>query len=261
MSIEARHARFENREVVVTGGASGIGLAIVRGFLAEGAHVYIVDRDESAWLAAKADLPDRADDGEFLCCDVSNFDSVREAIARIPGGLDVLVNNAGVSHVGNLGNTSEQDFDRLYQVNVKGLFNTSRACIEKMITAGGGAIVNMASVAALVGIPDRFAYSMTKGAVVAMTRSIACDYLRYGIRCNAISPARVHTPFVDQFLAKAYPGREKEMFDTLAATQPIGRMGKPGEVAALALYLCSAEAAFITGSDFPIDGGFTGVKV
>ncbi|MBP7620382.1 MAG: SDR family oxidoreductase, partial [Gemmatimonadales bacterium] len=158
--------------------------------------------------------------------------------------------------IGNLANTPEQDFDRLFRVNVKGSYLCMQAVIDGMQAAGEGAIVNIASVAATVGIADRFAYSMTKGAVVSMTLSVAKDYAKHGVRCNAISPARVHTPFVDGFLAKTYPGREAEMFAKLAATQPIGRMGRPEEVADLALFLCSDEASFITGSDYPLDGGF-----
>jgi len=166
------------------------------------------------------------------------------------------LNCAGVAHVGNLEKTAEADIDKLFQVNVKGVYNTMWACIPQMKARNSGVILNMASVAALVGIPDRFAYSMTKGAVIAMTQSVARDYISYGIRCNSISPARVHTPFVDGFLAKNYPGQEKEMFEKLSKTQPIGRMAEPDEIAKLALYLCSDEASFITGTDYPIDGGF-----
>ena len=161
----------------------------------------------------------------------------------------------GVAHVGTVESTSDEDFDRLISINVKGMFHVTRAAIPYM-KDNGGSIVNMASIASTVGIPDRFAYSMTKGAVVGMTLSIAKDYLKHNIRCNCISPARVHTPFVDGFIAKNYPGREEEMFKKLSATQPIGRMGTPDEIAALALYLCSDEASFITGCDYPIDGGF-----
>jgi NAD(P)-dependent dehydrogenase (short-subunit alcohol dehydrogenase family) len=170
--------------------------------------------------------------------------------------VHILVNNAGVAHVGNVENTREEDFDKVFRVNVKGFYNCMLPVIEHMKEQGGGAILNMASVAAWSGVADRFAYSMSKGAVVAMTYSVARDYLRFNIRCNSISPARVHTPFVDGYLQQNYPGREKEMFDKLSQTQPIGRMGQPDEVAALALFLCSDEAGFITGSDYPIDGGF-----
>jgi len=252
---------FKGKQVLVTGGASGIGLAIVHAFLRRAAMVYVLDLDESKWLGVSSQLDQCSGKALFRQCDVSKYSEVQAIVAGIAGKLHVLINNAGVSHVGKLGETSEEDFDRLYRVNVKGMFNTSQACLEKLRLSGSGVIVNMSSVAAQIGIPDRLAYSMSKGAVLAMTRSIARDYLEWGIRCNAISPARVHTPFVDEFLAKAYPGNEKEMFEKLAASQPIGRMGKPEEVAELAVYLCSDAAAFITGADFSIDGGFTGLKM
>ena len=169
--------------------------------------------------------------------------------------IDIVVNNAGIAHIGNLENTLETDFNRLFSVNVKGMYHVMQLSVPFM-KKNGGVILNMASVASSVGIPDRFAYSMTKGAVVGMTLSVAKDYLSHHIRCNCISPARVHTPFVDGFLAKNYPGKEAEMFEKLSKTQPIGRMAEPAEIAYLALYLCSDEASFITGCDYPIDGGF-----
>ena len=169
--------------------------------------------------------------------------------------IDILINNAGIAHVGNIEKTTEEDLDRIYNVNVKGPYNCMYALIPKMKT-NGGVIINMASIASNVGINDRFAYSMSKGAILTMTYSIAKDYIKDGIRCNCISPARIHTPVVDGFIKANYPGQEEEMFKNLSATQPIGRMGKPQEVADLALYLCSDEASFITGTDFPIDGGF-----
>ncbi|MCL4155981.1 UNVERIFIED_CONTAM: hypothetical protein GTU68_014407, partial [Idotea baltica] len=180
--------------------------------------------------------------------------SVIDAIAN-SGGIDILVNNAGVAHVGNLEGTSEADLDRIYAVNIKGVYNGMFACIPHMKDKGG-VILNLASVASSVGIADRFAYSMSKGAVLTMTLSVAKDYVSHNIRCNSISPGRVHTPFVDGFIAKNYPGKEEEMFEKLSATQPIGRMGQPQEIADLALFLCSDQAAFITGTDYPIDGGF-----
>ena len=172
------------------------------------------------------------------------------------GRIDILVNSAGISHIGRLDNTSEEDFDRIFKVNVKGVYNAMAAVIQQMKNQGGGVILNLASVAGSLGISDRFAYSMSKGALLSMTLSVAKDYIKDNIRCNCISPARVHTAFVDGFLSKNYPGQEKEMFEKLSKTQPIGRMGKPDEIAALALYLCSDEAAFVTGTDYPIDGGY-----
>ncbi|WP_116126914.1 SDR family NAD(P)-dependent oxidoreductase [Lewinella sp. IMCC34183] len=228
---------------VVTGGSSGIGRSIVGALRTQGARVYLLDT--------------RGDDEDLRRCDVTDQAAVREAIDGIAAGsgLDVLVNNAGIGFVGSLENTAEADLDRLYAVNVKGVYNCALAAVPHL-KQRGGVIINMASVAGTVGIADRFAYSMTKGAVLSMTYSIAKDYLTAGIRCNSISPARVHTPFVDRYLADNYPGREKEMYATLAATQPIGRMGRPEEVGQLVAYLCSDAAGFITGTDFPIDGGF-----
>jgi 2-keto-3-deoxy-L-fuconate dehydrogenase len=191
-------------------------------------------------------------------CDVARAEAVGETFDRVAqtmDGLHILVNNAGVAHVGTVESTSEADFDRVLQVNVKGAFLCARAAIKHFLGRGGGVILNMSSIAAILGVPDRFAYSMSKGAVHTMTYSIAVDYMKKNIRCNAICPARIHTPFVDGFVAKNYPGQEAEMYRKLSEYQPIGRMGKPEEVAALALYLCSDEASFITGAAFPIDGG------
>jgi NAD(P)-dependent dehydrogenase (short-subunit alcohol dehydrogenase family) len=195
-------------------------------------------------------------------CDVSDPASVDAAFSRIvarQGRIHILVNNAGIAHVGTVETTTPDDMDRLYRVNVLGVYLCARAIVPMMLRQGGGVILNMCSVAALVGIVDRFAYSMTKGAVLTMTRSIAADYVKRAIRCNCICPGRVHTPFVDGYLAKNYPGREQEMMQVLSAYQPIGRMGRPDEIAQLALYLCSDEASFITGAAYPIDGGVTAV--
>jgi 2-keto-3-deoxy-L-fuconate dehydrogenase len=186
---------------------------------------------------------------------VADQEAVLGVFAQI-GKVDILVNNAGIAHVGSLLNTGEADLDRIYNVNVKGAYNCLFAAVPGMKQHGGGVILNMASIAAHVGITDRFAYSMSKGAIFAMTLSVARDYMADNIRCNSISPARVHTPFVDGFIAKNYAGKEAEIFEKLSKSQPIGRMGKPDEIASLALYLCSDEAGFITGTDYPIDGGF-----
>ncbi len=245
------------RTAIVTGGGSGIGRAIAMTLAENGAHSIIMDRNLEGAQEVVKEIRDGGGTAEAHRCDVSNHESVNgvfnEALRGQP--LDILINNAGIAHVGSVLDTSAEDFDRIYQVNIKGVFNTLKVSIEAM-KENGGAIVNLSSVAAHVGISDRFAYSTSKGAVHAMTLSVAKDCLEFGIRCNSISPGRVHTPFVDGFLAKAYPGKEKEMFDNLSKTQPIGRMGKPEEMGNLVLYLCSDEAAFITGSDFAIDGGF-----
>ncbi len=245
--------------VVVTGGASGIGLAITELFASKGHQVIVFDYNSTNGEAVKNRLLKAGQSIQFIPCDVSDINSVAQAFEHIPH-LDVLVNNAGVSHIGNIETTEEADFDRLFQINVKGVYTCSKYAIEKLKANGGGTIINMCSVAATIGLQDRFAYSMTKGAVLSMTLSIARDYVADQIRCNCISPGRVHTPFVDGFLAKNYPGKEAEMFAKLAATQPIGRMGKPDEIAAMVYYLASDDATFITGSNFFIDGGFMGLK-
>jgi NAD(P)-dependent dehydrogenase (short-subunit alcohol dehydrogenase family) len=249
---------LDGKLAVVTGGGSGIGRAIATTFGAQGADVFILDRDLEAAEGTAREIQGAGGSAVPRLCDVTDGEAVRRAFGEIQeaGSVDILVNNAGVAHVGNLEGTSEEDLDRIYAVNVKGVYHCMRACIESMKERGGGVILNMASVAASVGISDRFAYSMSKGAVLAMTYSAAKDYAAHGVRVVSVSPARVHTPFVDGFLAKNYPGREQEMFDKLSATQPIGRMGTPQEVADLALYLCSDESAFATGTDYPIDGGF-----
>jgi NAD(P)-dependent dehydrogenase (short-subunit alcohol dehydrogenase family) len=249
---------LKNKISLVTGGGSGIGKAISQLFARLGAVVCIFDLDEAGAQSTIDELGENGE-AEFVRCNVSIETEVRQAIERVVskhGRIDILVNNAAIAHVGTVETTTEEDLDRLYSVNVKGVYLVTRFCIPHMKDKGGS-ILNLASVASTIGIPDRFAYSMTKGAVVGMTLSLAKDYLRYNIRCNCISPARVHTPFVDGFIAKNYPGKEEEMFRKLSATQPIGRMGRPDEIAYLALYLCSDEASFITGCDYPIDGGFT----
>lgn len=251
---------MKGKNVIVTGGASGIGLAMVKKFAMAGGNVTMLDTNADAGLVVTGQMKAEGLDIRFVRCNVADLDEVQQAIGGI-AHPDVLVNNAGVAHVGNVEKTSPADFDRLYEINVKGVFHCTQAVIGNMVKQGGGVILNMASVAGVVGIPDRFAYSMTKGAVIGMTLSIARDYVAQGVRCNCISPARVHTPFVDGFLAANYPGREKEMFGKLAATQPIGRMGSPDEVASMALYICSDEGAFITGCNFPVDGGFIGLKM
>jgi 2-keto-3-deoxy-L-fuconate dehydrogenase len=250
--------RLQDKTALVTGAASGIGLAIARRFAAEGARVFLLDLQPDAAEAAAEALRADGGDAHARACDVSRQEAFCALVADIAAAhpIDILVNNAGIGFVGNIEQTTEADFDRLHQVNVKGVYNGMYAVIPWFRRQGRGVILNMASIVSSVGIPDRFAYSMTKGAVLTMTLSVAMDYIGHNIRCNCISPARVHTPFVDAYLQKNYPGKEKDMFDHLAATQPIGRMATPEEVAALACYLCSDEAAFITGCDYPLDGGF-----
>ena len=245
---------LKNKTAVVTGGGSGIGKAISLLFAKQGAVVHIIELDQKAADQAVLEI------GEFgeahaYACDVSIQSQVIGVFNQI-GKIDILVNNAGIAHIGKAHTTAETDFDKVYQVNVKGVYNCLYAAIPLMIAKGGGTILNTASIASLVGISDRFAYSMSKGAIFAMSMSVAKDYISDNIRCNSISPARIHTPFVDGFIAKNYPDNKEEIFDELSKSQPIGRMGKPEEVAALALYLCSDEAGFITGCDYPIDGGF-----
>lgn len=248
---------LKGKAAIVTGGGSGIGKAIALLFAQQGASVFILDIDSGATETTE-DIKKAGGYGVFKKCNVAvkeEVDAAVQAIVTETGKLDIVVNNAGIAHVGNAETTTPEDFERLLSVNVKGVYHVMQASLPHL-KKSGGVILNMASVASTVGIADRFAYSMTKGAVVGMTLSVAKDYLHFKIRCNCISPGRVHTPFVDGFLAKNYPGKEAEMFEKLSRSQPIGRMGAPEEIAHLALYLCSDEAGFITGCDYPIDGGF-----
>ena len=252
--------RLDGKTAVVTGAGSGIGQAIASTFARNGARVFALDRDLKAASGTVESIRAAGGAASAIDCDVAIADSVEAAFARIDSDknsqrVDILINNAGIANIGTVENTSEADFDRVYSVNVKGMFLCSRAAVRRMLASGGGVILNLASIASLIGLTDRFAYSMSKGAVLTMTRSIAVDYVKRGIRCNCICPARVHTPFVDGYLRATYPGREAEMFKQLSEYQPLGRMGTPEEVAALALYLCSDEASFITGQAYPIDGG------
>ena len=253
---------LRGKNAVITGAASGIGLAIAQAFASQGATVDIIDRDGEAAAAAAAEITAAGGTAHAHACDVTDAASVCSVFDALfeRGRVHILVNNAGIAHVGSLGTTSEPDFERVLRVNVKGVYLCMRAAIEHMRGHAGGVILNMASIAATTGLSDRFAYSTSKGAVVAMTLSVARDYLREGIRCNAISPARVHTPFVDGFVAKNYPGHEPEMMAKLSAAQPIGRMAEAEEVANLAVYLCSDEAGFITGQNYYLDGGYMNLR-
>lgn len=246
------------KTAIITGGASGIGLAIARLFAREGAIVEILDRNTEEMDRAVKEIQAAGGTVAAEVCDVTDIKSVEEVIGRIHarrGRIHILVNNAGIAHVGNALNTTPEDFERVQRVNVFGPANCLRAALKFMVADGGGCILNLASTVSVMAINDRFAYATSKGAVLSMTYSVAKDFLDKGVRCNALLPGRVHTPFVDGFIAKNYPGREAEMFEKLSKTQPIGRMGEPEEIAAAALFLCSDEASFITGTGLPIDGG------
>ncbi len=246
---------LQNKTTVITGAGSGIGKAIAEVFAEQGAIVYVLDLNHDNAQSTVDAIVSKNGKAFALTCDVSNQQQVKDCFNSIDS-INILVNSAGVAHIGNALNTSEADFDRIYNINVKGTYNCIHAVLPHLQKNNGGVILNVASIAATVGLSDRFAYSMSKGAVYSMTLSVAKDFIQQNIRCNSISPARVHTPFVDGFLAKNYPGKEKEMFEKLSKTQPIGRMGTTREVATMALYLCSDEASFITGNDYLIDGGF-----
>ncbi len=263
-SVPAKSGKFrlDGRSAIVTGGASGIGFAIASTFATAGAKVHIVDLNSDAAKEAARQIEEAGGTAKGHACNVADLDEVDRVFGDLLKieRIHILVNNAGIAGIGRVDTTTPPDFDRVFQVNVKSVYHCTRACIGSMVEAGGGVVLNMASIAATSGLDERFSYSMSKGAVLAMTYSIARDFLKRNIRCNAISPARVHTGFVDGFLAKNYPGREAEMFEKLSAAQPIGRMAEPEEVANLALYLCSDEASFLTGVDYPLDGGFINLR-
>lgn len=249
--------RLDGKVAAITGAGSGIGKAIAERFAAQGARLAVLEIDMVRGEETAHELRSAGFDARAIACDVTKSTEVTAAFAAIEqqfGKLDVLVNNAGIGHVGNCTSTDEADFDRLFAVNVKGVYLCTRAALPLLVSQRG-TICNLASIASLIGVADRFAYSMTKGAVLTMTKSVAIDYLASGVRCNCVCPARIHTPFVDGFLQKSYPGREAEMFAQLAKWQPIGRMGTPEEVADLVLFLCSDEAGFVTGQAVPLDGG------
>jgi NAD(P)-dependent dehydrogenase (short-subunit alcohol dehydrogenase family) len=254
--------RLEGKIALITGAGSGIGQAIALKFSDYGAGIRILDINPEAASTTREQICKHSRDASIHICDVTNQLQVKEVLGGLSAQerIHILVNSAGVSHIGTVESTTEADFDRLVRVNIKGFYNCMHAMVPHMRDHGGGVILNMASIAGSAGLADRFAYSMTKGAVIAMTYSVARDFMAHNIRCNCISPARVHTPFVDDYLRKTYPGREQEMFAKLAKSQPIGRMAEPAEVASLALFLCSDEASFITGVDYPLDGGFFNLR-
>ena len=246
------------KTAIVTGAGSGIGQAIAIALAKQGAFVDVLEIDLNAANDTAERIRSAGGQAEVVKCDIANHSQVQEVFDKLGserGRLDCLVNNAGIAHVGNITNTSEEDFDRVMSVNLKGVFNSLKGGVKLMLKSGGGAIVNIASTVATMAINDRLAYSTSKGGVLAMTYSVAKDHLHDNIRCNAILPGRIHTPFVDGFIAKNYPDNQEEMFRKLSEYQPIGRMGTPEEVAAMAVFLCSDEASFITGAPFPVDGG------
>jgi NAD(P)-dependent dehydrogenase (short-subunit alcohol dehydrogenase family) len=252
---------LQNKIALVTGAASGIGAAIAEVFAGAGAHVYVTDRDSKGAEQTVARIKAAGCLGEFLPLDVTSeqqCESARQRVHSSRGRLDVLVNNAGIGHVGAMLETTGADMDRLYSVNVRGVFNVSKAFLPDMLARKSGAIINLASIGGVVGVRDRLAYCTTKFAVVGLTKSMALDHAKDGIRVNCICPGRVETPWIKERL-KEYPDPQKA-YQEMAATQAVGRMGTPQEIAAAALYLASDESAFITGTAFLIDGGWSAGK-
>jgi 2-keto-3-deoxy-L-fuconate dehydrogenase len=253
---------LDGKVAVVTGGASGIGKAIAISLAANRAQVRVLDIDGDAAGATVEEITRAGGCALPFQCDVADLESVNRVFSAMAGQgpINILVNSAGIAHIGTIATTNVQDFERIFRVNVQGTYLCMQAAIFTMIKQSGGVIINMSSMAAVAGIPSRFAYSMSKGAVRSMTLSVAKDFLDKNIRCNCISPARVHTPFVDGYLKQNYPGKETEMLRELALAQPVGRMANPEEVAGLAAYLCSDLASFLTGADIPFDGGVLNLR-
>ncbi len=254
---------MKNKIAVVTGGGSGIGYSICKALGDANYKVIVLDLNLAAAEATATEIKTTGGQADAFAVDVSNAAAVSDVFSQITQdnkSIDILINNAGIGSVGTIEETSEQELDKVYNVNVKGVYNCAAAVVPIMKAQRAGVIINMASIASTVGIPDRFAYSMSKGAVLTMTYSIARDYVDYGIRCNCIAPGRVHTPFVEGYLEKNYADKKEEMFEKLSKSQPIGRMGTPEEIAGLVQYLCSEQASFITGSNIPIDGGFVTIN-
>jgi len=248
-----------NKNALITGAASGIGAAIAEIFCRAGAKVFVTDRDETSGRALITRLiPADAAAPEFILLDVTSEEQCAGAARRVlsaDGRLDILVNNAGIGHVGTMASTNGSDFDRILAVNTRGVFNVTRAFLPGMLERKSGVIVNIASIAGIVGLRDRLAYCTSKFAVVGITKAMALDHARDGIRINAICPGRVETPYVTQRL-KEYPDPAKA-YEEMVATQPMGRMGRPEEIAAAALYLASDESAFVTGATLTPDGGWS----
>jgi 2-keto-3-deoxy-L-fuconate dehydrogenase len=249
---------LHNKTALVTGAGSGIGQAIAELFAEAEAYVFVTDRDEKAGRETAVALRQRFTGRvEFLRLDVTNEEDcarVSHHVLLHHKRLDILVNNAGIGHVGTMLRTTGPDLDRLYSVNVRGVFNVTRSFLPSMIERRKGSIINLASVGGTTAVRDRLAYCTTKFAVVGLTKCLALDHARDGVRCNCICPGRVETPFVTARL-REYPD-PKRAYEEMSMTQALGRMGRPEEIAAAALYLASDEAAFITGSTLMIDGGW-----
>jgi NAD(P)-dependent dehydrogenase (short-subunit alcohol dehydrogenase family) len=251
--------RLDKRHALVTGGASGIGEATAKELARAGAFVWIADINHPAAEALAAALPG----AQALALDVTIPSSISAAVARL-SRLDILVNNAGIGHVGSIETTEPEDFDRLLNVNVRAVYLVTRALMPLLLASQmdpeneghSGTIVNIASVSGLVGIKQRFAYCTSKGAVIAMTRQLAVEYPK-ALRVNAICPGTVETPFVEGYLEKFHAHNKEETRAELRGRQPIGRLGQPQEIASMVRYLASDEAAFVSGSLFTIDGGWT----
>lgn len=247
-----------NKVALVTGAGSGIGAAIAQALAQSGSFVYVTDRDSQSGQNVTDSILQNGGKSAFLSLDVAAEDDCRrvaETVLAAQGQLNILVNNAGIGHVGTILQTEGADLDRLYQVNVKGVFNMTKVFLPDMLKRRSGVITNLASIGGIVGVSDRVAYCATKFAVVGITKSMALDHAKEGIRVNCICPGRVETPFVQARL-REYPDPAKA-YQEMSATQPVGRMGTPAEIAAAAVYLASDEAAFVTGSAFIIDGGFS----
>jgi len=253
--------RLDDKITLVTGAGSGIGESIAKLFAQSGAFVGVIDRDQSSAEATSKSIQESGGKSEafhFDVCKAQACNDLAESLQERFGRIDILVNNAGIGHVGTLLDTEAEDLDRMYDVNVKGVFNMTKAVLMDMVGCGKGNIINLASIGGVVAVRDRLAYCTTKFAVVGFTKCIALDHASEGIRCNCICPGRVETPFVKARLAE-YPDPEKAYQD-MASTQALGRMARPEEIASAALYLASDESSFVTGTPFLIDGGWSAGK-